>query len=68
MKMVVFGGSLVCAARGDPNGYIQVGVLSSDYSCTYNFVPAVYASLEANMNWLSEEIYDPRYRSETLGT
>lgn len=48
------GGPLVCASRDNPNRYIQVGVVSWGIGCASD-IPGVYASLEANREWLTTE-------------
>lgn len=48
------GGPLVCVSRDNPNRYIQVGIVSWGIGCASN-VPGVYASLEANRDWLTTE-------------
>ena len=41
----------MCALRDNPNQYVQVGVTSWGIGCGSE-IPAVYASLEANLDWL----------------
>lgn len=48
------GGPLICALKSDPNRYVQVGIVSWGIGCGTN-VPAVYASLHSNINWLTEQ-------------
>lgn len=49
------GGPLFCASRTNDKKFIQVGIVSWGVGCG-NEIPGVYASLEANSEWLSTEI------------
>lgn len=48
------GGPLVCVSRDNPNRYIQVGIVAWGIGCASD-IPGVYASLEANRDWLTTE-------------
>lgn len=48
------GGPLACALRSNPNRYVQVGIVSWGIGCA-NGIPAAYASLEQNLDWLTQE-------------
>lgn len=49
------GGPLFCATRSNENKFIQVGIVSWGVGCGSR-IPGIYASLEANSDWLTTEI------------
>ncbi|XP_065201878.1 phenoloxidase-activating factor 2-like [Planococcus citri] len=49
------GTQLFCISRANHNKVIQVGVVSWDIGCSHE-MPRMYASLEANSEWLTNEI------------
>ncbi|XP_065201882.1 phenoloxidase-activating factor 2-like [Planococcus citri] len=49
------GGPLFCTSRKNEHKLIQVGVVSWGVGCG-NDIPGIYASLEANSEWLTTEI------------
>ena len=44
----------MCLVRNSPNKYVQVGIVSWGIGCA-NGYPAAYASLEKNIDWLTQE-------------
>lgn len=45
---------MFCATHDNPNRYVQVGIVSWGIGCA-NSNPGVYASLDANREWLTTE-------------